>query len=54
MERSEFEKEINLKIKKRRFKKLCHLGVEVALLKGLLVRWFILTESNEALEAGMR
>lgn len=45
--------EFDRKVKAARFFVKCIKGVEVALLKGYLVRWFTLTESNEAIASGL-
>ena len=39
--------------KKRYFKKLAYLGVEKAQRLGYRLRWFVLTESDECIEAGI-
>jgi len=39
--------------KKRYFKKLAYLGVEKALRLGYRLRWFVLTESDASIEAGI-
>ncbi len=41
------------KVKAARFFIKCIRGVQVALEKGYLVRWFTLTESNQAIEQGL-
>lgn len=46
-------RDFSVEHKKRYFKKIAYLGVEKALRLGYRIRWFVLTESDESIAAGI-